>query len=133
MGIMSVYQVLQEFSSIVRKNLRETDLFARIGGEEFSVLLTNIAAPEAQGIAERIRKVVETTPIFIDEQNTIYITVSIGLIHQSLPNAPSLQSMINQADQALYQAKELGRNQVILVSLRFIKILNCFKLAFGSF
>ncbi|WP_180115673.1 GGDEF domain-containing protein [Acinetobacter sp. YH12140] len=108
-------QVLQEFSSVVRKNLRETDLFARIGGEEFSVLLTNIAAAEAQGIAERIRKVVETTPIFIDEQNTIYITVSIGLIHQSLPNAPSLQSMINQADQALYQAKELGRNQVVLV------------------
>lgn len=108
--------VLQQFANTIRKNLREEDLFARIGGEEFVILLRNIQADEAQKIAERIRNVVETTPIQIDQDNELYITVSIGITHETLPDAPSLQFLINQADQALYQAKQLGRNQVILAN-----------------
>lgn len=108
--------VLQKFSDIVRTNLREKDLFARIGGEEFVILLSNIQADDAQRIAERIRNIVETTPIQVNENHQIFITVSIGIIHQNLPDTPNLQYLVNQADQALYQAKQSGRNQVILAS-----------------
>ncbi|OTG79740.1 response regulator [Acinetobacter sp. ANC 5054] len=106
--------VLQRFSDIVRDNLREDDLFARIGGEEFVILLSNIQAEDAHNIAERIRNVVEITPIKVDNTNELFITVSIGINHQNLPDAPNLQYLINQADQALYQAKQTGRNQVVL-------------------
>ena len=58
----------------------------------------------------------ETTPIQVNENHQIFITVSIGIIHQNLPDTPNLQYLVNQADQALYLAKQSGRNQVILAS-----------------
>ena len=70
----------------------------------------------AQRIAERIRNIVETTSIQVNENHQLFITVSIGIIHQNLPDTPNLQYLVNQADQALYQAKQSGRNQVILAS-----------------
>lgn len=105
--------VLQQFSHTVNQYLRNDDLFARIGGEEFIILLQDIHVNEAHSIAERIRKITETTAMKIDDQTHINITVSVGITHQDTVSAQSLQSIINLADQALYEAKDKGRNQVI--------------------
>ncbi len=109
-------KVLQHFAQIVRNNLRAQDLFARIGGEEFVLLLWNTEPSEARLIAERIRDLVEKTPMHQSDGSPLYITVSVGITHQNEPQAQDLQNLINIADQALYQAKHRGRNQVVLAS-----------------
>ena len=109
-------KVLQHFAEIIRCNLRAEDLFARIGGEEFVLLLWNTEPFEAQYIAERIRKRVEKTPMHQSDGSDLYITVSVGITHQNEPQSQDLQHLINIADQALYQAKHRGRNQVVLAS-----------------
>lgn len=109
-------KVLQHFAEIIRCNLRAEDLFARIGGEEFVLLLWNTEPFEAQDIAERIRKRVEKTPMHQSDGSDLYITVSVGITHQNEPQSQDLQHLINIADQALYQAKHRGRNQVVLAS-----------------
>ena len=108
--------VLQQFAESVKSNLRSYDLFARIGGEEFIILMWDIDHDEANAIAERIRYVVENTPIYLDYGRTVNITVSLGITHQIAPQKVDLQHLINIADQALYRAKHLGRNQVVLAS-----------------
>ncbi|WP_347455764.1 diguanylate cyclase [Acinetobacter thermotolerans] len=108
--------VLQQFAKSVKSNLRSYDLFARIGGEEFVILMWDIDHDEANAIAERIRYVVENTPIYLDYGRTVNITVSLGITHQIAPQKVDLQHLINIADQALYRAKHLGRNQVVLAS-----------------
>ncbi|ANF81737.1 response regulator [Acinetobacter sp. NCu2D-2] len=109
-------QVLQQFVELVRVNLRSNDLFARIGGEEFVILLWDIDPGEAQYIAERIRDIVEKTPIYQATGKPLHITVSLGILHREAPQTQDLQVLINQADKALYKAKHLGRNQVVLAS-----------------
>ena len=107
-------QVLQQFAENIRNHLREDDFFARIGGEEFVILLKNIYGNEGQRISERLRYVVEHAPIELYGQEPLHITVSIGLTqHNNSPQVPNIQQLINQADYALYQAKQHGRNQVI--------------------
>jgi diguanylate cyclase (GGDEF)-like protein len=106
-------QVLQQFAENIRHHLREDDFFARIGGEEFVILLKNIYGNEAQRISERIRYIIEQSPIELYGQAPLNITVSIGLTQHTQPQAPNIQQLINQADFALYQAKQHGRNQVI--------------------
>ncbi|MQW91654.1 diguanylate cyclase [Acinetobacter wanghuae] len=108
--------VLQQFVELVRCNLRSNDLFARIGGEEFVILLWDIDPGEAQYIAERIRDLVQKTPIYQAATKPLHITVSLGILHREAPQTQNLQYLINQADQALYRAKHLGRNQVVLAS-----------------
>ncbi len=108
--------VLKQFSELVRSNLRSYDRFARIGGEEFVILMWDTEHGEAQLIAERIRDIVEHTPIYLDYGKSVNITVSLGITHQQMPQHMDLQQLINIADQALYRAKHLGRNQVVLAS-----------------
>lgn len=109
-------KVLQHFAEIISNNLRDQDLFARVGGEEFVLLLWDTQPAEAQTIAERIRNLVEKTPMYQSDGSELYITVSSGITHQNVQHAQDLQHIINIADQALYQAKHRGRNQVVLAS-----------------
>ncbi|WKT72032.1 sensor domain-containing diguanylate cyclase [Acinetobacter variabilis] len=109
-------KVLQHFAEIIRSNLRSQDLFARIGGEEFVILLWDTKPSKAQFIAERIRELVAKTPMYQPDGSPLSITVSLGITHQHAPLSQDLQQLINTADQALYQAKHLGRNQVVLAS-----------------
>lgn len=90
--------------------------FARIGGEEFVILLWDTKPSKAQFIAERIRELVAKTPMYQPDGSPLSITVSLGITHQHAPLSQDLQQLINTADQALYQAKHLGRNQVVLAS-----------------
>ncbi|MFH7767002.1 diguanylate cyclase [Acinetobacter sp. BSP-28] len=108
--------VLKHFSQLVEDNIRSNELFARIGGEEFLILMMNTSLQETQAIAERIRIKTELTPMQLPEGDLLFITTSIGIAYQSLPTELSLQHIINQADHALYRSKALGRNQITIAS-----------------
>ncbi|WP_174560753.1 GGDEF domain-containing protein [Acinetobacter bouvetii] len=108
--------LLQHFSQFVQDNIRTNELFARVGGEEFLILIMNTTLQESHAIAERIRLKAELTPMRLNQDELLFITTSIGITHHSLPTEVSLQNMINQADQALYQSKTLGRNRISIAS-----------------
>ena len=104
-------RVLVEFSNACRETSRSIDSIARIGGEEFGIMLVNTTRDEAMHFAQRLRERIMNLKIQVAESNTeISITVSIGL---SVINSPiSSQQWIEQADKALYLAKGSGRNCV---------------------
>ena len=105
---------LKHFADIVKRQIRQIDVLARIGGEEFAVLMLDTDSKEVQKIAERIRKSVEVIPVEFKGQ-TIYMTVSIGGVTSDLTAREiTLDYLLSQADKYLYQAKENGRNQVVM-------------------
>lgn len=106
--------VLQTFSQQVKPQLRAHDLFGRLGGEEFAILLKDLSLDQSIAIAQRICNMTFDTPIYLDDQRTLQISVSIGLSYQTLPHCIPFQQLIKRADAALYLAKEKGRNQLCL-------------------
>ncbi len=105
--------VLEEFSRVVRQAVRREDLFARFGGEEFTILCRATGQTEAAQLAERLRTRVEQHA-FTWRGKLIPITVSIGVATSSLPGVTSTKDLLERADQALYCAKQGGRNRVEL-------------------
>lgn len=105
--------VLQRFSHILVENLREIDMVARMGGEEFSVLLPNTVAKDAVKLAERIRLAVEQESYQIQNQITS-MTISIGVASYD-KNTSDLETIIKYADRSMYQAKKQGRNRVVFL------------------
>lgn len=101
--------VLQGFSDAVRACIRNEDLFARIGGEEFVVVLPDSDADTARNMAERIRSEVQALR-FVSQELPLQVTVSAGVGASSQPQG--FPALMRTADQALYEAKRLGRNQV---------------------
>lgn len=101
--------VLKGFVQTARSQLRTYDQIGRLGGEEFLIIIPNITETDAQNALERLRKIVHDT-----EMDTcsgkIKITVSIGAI--IVKEKTSIDNIIKQVDEALYSAKEKGRNQV---------------------
>ena len=106
--------MLQCFAKELQKNIRETDIPARLGGEEFSALLPNTDRASAFLLAERLRQAVEAMSCRVLDQD-LYVTVSIG-ISELHPDMASLTALLKEADAALYEAKEQGRNRVISAS-----------------
>ncbi len=103
-------QALQALASIGRRLLREVDLFARIGGEEFAILLPQTDHAAARNVAERLRQAIIDQPV-ITEDGPLRLTISLGL--SSLSSATvNLDELFRRADTALYQAKQNGRNRV---------------------
>ncbi|MDX1695667.1 MAG: diguanylate cyclase, partial [Ketobacteraceae bacterium] len=103
-------QVIQRFTETVNECLREEDLFGRVGGEEFSVILVAAALIDAATVAERIRSKWQACELQADGRNVSF-TVSIGVA--DLRNArESVDMVMERADKALYLAKEEGRNRV---------------------
>lgn len=105
-------QVLVVFAGIASKCLRDGDVFGRIGGEEFAMVLPNCSLDEARGIAEQIRQTYAATPIDIGEGRSVSSTVSIGGAVALPPE--DLESLLLVADRSLYKAKHLGRDRVQL-------------------
>lgn len=104
-------QVLQMLAKLMLQSTRNTDLCARYGGEEFIILAPQQStASEGRELAERIRRLVETTAF----SQAGHITISIG-VSQSHPDDSNAESVIARADAALYQAKAQGRNQVVQI------------------
>jgi diguanylate cyclase (GGDEF)-like protein/PAS domain S-box-containing protein len=102
---------LKSFVNTAHMIFRETDLFGRTGGEEFSALLPETATPDAVKVAERLREKISALQV-IAEGHTIHYTVSIGLAALR-PEDKSLREMVRRADEALYEAKGTGRNRVV--------------------
>ena len=103
--------VLQSFSNLCRTTLREKDLFARWGGEEFVALLPETDITSAIAIAERIRVRTEKHVFELPEGHALQQTVSVGATTRMFPHA-SVDDVIARADRALYSAKAAGRNCV---------------------
>ncbi|RXK00173.1 hypothetical protein CRU98_03180 [Arcobacter sp. CECT 8986] len=101
---------LKRIASILNTHTRNSDILARTGGEEFSVVLNNTNTDGALKFAEKIRDAVQKTNITYNKA-IIKVTVSAGVA--CLKENDSFQSMLNRADSALYMAKENGRNVVI--------------------
>ena len=106
--------VLAHVTSIVRENIRVTDVIGRYGGEEFILCMPNTSLQEAYEIADLIRENIFAKRTTINGKD-IYITSSFGISNTPIEagdNSGLLQVLIRQADQALYEAKENGRNCV---------------------
>lgn len=104
---------LKMVADCMAKHLRPHDLLVRYGGEEFAMLLPNTDTDEAQHVAERLRTSIAESEI-ANEGTPFQVTISIGIAptHGEVP----IDELIGEADQALYRAKELGRNRVEIFS-----------------
>ncbi|HMA34333.1 MAG TPA: sensor domain-containing diguanylate cyclase [Chloroflexia bacterium] len=104
--------VLQEVVARCRSNIRTIDLLGRTGGEEFAILLPETDLAAAGQIAERVREVVAGAPI-PTTQGAVEVTISLGVAALPAGNV-DLEPLLAQADTALYDAKQAGRNRVVL-------------------
>jgi len=111
-------RVLEMFTETARKSVRASDLLGRLGGEEFAAMLYDTTRDKAVAVAERIRESFAAATQEV-EGRPLCATVSIGLAYceQSAIDVPE---MLAQSDQALYFAKENGRNRVEVASLEMV-------------
>ena len=114
--------VLIEAAKRLQDDLRAEDLIARIGGEEFLIVLPDATREDAQHVAERVRSRINATPFELpDHSDPVTLSISIGLaIHAPELNSPntapkSAEDLLRLADAALYSSKDGGRNQVTLI------------------
>ena len=109
-------RVLSEVATLIREQLRSTDVLGRYGGEEFAALLVNAQKEMALEIAERIRGAIEAKRFEREDGGWLSATISIGVssLRGDDGNAEHLaEELVDRADQALYLAKNAGRNRVV--------------------
>jgi len=102
--------VLSAFAKILKREARELDVVGRFGGEEFMVILSETPIDGAETFAQKVRQSVEKTK-FIYKDTRINVTVSVGVSERA--RNLNLESLIKSADEALYEAKDNGRNRVV--------------------
>ncbi|MDZ4187724.1 MAG: diguanylate cyclase [Hydrogenophaga sp.] len=105
-------EVLKHFVATIQSHLRGTDLLGRLGGEEFSILLPQTPAEGGAMMAERIRSAVEVSPALFGTTR-IAVTVSMGGVQSQSDTPQGVDVVLAQADEALYAAKQGGRNKVV--------------------
>ena len=106
-------KVLCKIASLLKNSVRKDDTVARYGGEEFVLILPGAKLEVTSMIAERIRRLVETT-LFEVGQTQIHLTISLGISNLPSHRARSEEELIKMADHALYNAKRGGRNRVCI-------------------
>lgn len=104
-------EVLRQVCHLLRSALRESDALARIGGDEFAILLTNCPPHAAMQTAERLRKSVHELNVHWHQKN-LHTGVSIGVVHIEPHHSSAPQSLLSMADNACKHAKESGRNRI---------------------
>jgi diguanylate cyclase (GGDEF)-like protein len=105
--------VLQMLAQMSLSILRRDDLIARIGGEEFAILLPFTEKDEAIRIAEQLRESIESSMVLSLDHQEVFFTVSLGVACRQDGDC-TVDDILNKADKALYQAKAAGRNCVFL-------------------
>jgi two-component system cell cycle response regulator len=106
-------EVLKEFANRVRSTVRGADLACRFGGEEFVVMMPDTSPEVAAGVAERLRAAVENTPFTLKRSGELLnVTASFGIASRA-SSVITPDQLMKQADLALYEAKNTGRNRVV--------------------
>ncbi|MCC6990550.1 MAG: GGDEF domain-containing protein [Acidobacteria bacterium] len=107
-------EVIRAVAASLLDSVRPMDLVARIGGEEFAIILPNCASAYGLNVAERMRRRIETTPIQVGPSQEVSVTLSVGgaFAPQWVRSTPAL--WLERADQQLYRSKAQGRNLVQL-------------------
>ena len=103
-------EILQKVAQTIVSQCREIDLSARYGGEEFAIVVPDESAEGAAKLAERCRQATSNIKLNVGDED-VQVTVSLGVAE--IANSTSAEALIAAADEALYQAKEAGRNQVV--------------------
>lgn len=111
-GHLSGDKALSEFARIMKENIRGFDVFSRLGGEEFALLMVDTEEISARQIMERLNKVVAESNIIADEKQ-FPVTFSTG-ISGLTDKTDTMESLLYRADHALYVAKRTGRNRVVI-------------------
>ncbi len=109
--------VLKNVSEIIGNEIREYDIACRYGGEEFFIILPQTKLAEAASVAQRLRKIIEETKIDIKDtgnENVKYINITTSIGVCEFDDTMDADTFIQKADKALYEAKESGRNRVII-------------------
>jgi diguanylate cyclase (GGDEF)-like protein len=106
--------VLRQLAIIIRQKIRLEDSAARLGGEEFALLLPNSNAFQAQLVCDRLRSAVASRLFELPGSGTVRVTLSTGVA--ALNGADDCETLMSRSDQALYEAKACGRNQVRLAA-----------------
>jgi len=104
--------LLVHVAQTLKRNVRDTDFIARLGGDQCVILLPEALNEAAVNVAERVRTAVERTPLVIKGAGKKKATISVGVVTYP-SSAESLSSLLEQADKALKRAKQLGGNQVV--------------------
>ncbi|MDQ7001780.1 MAG: GGDEF domain-containing protein [Ghiorsea sp.] len=112
-------EVLIKLADLLKQSVRSTDMVARLGGEEFCIILANTTSKQGIKLAEKVRNEVAAAS-FPSQHSNIQITISIGVAERQLNEAVNL--WLKRADQALYHAKNNGRNQVTTAALPATKV-----------
>jgi diguanylate cyclase (GGDEF)-like protein len=112
--------IIRDISRLLCKSIRQVDFPARYGGEEFAVILPAVDVKGALVVAERLRKRVEgyEFPSINDGGGALHVTISVGVTEFDAESAYAPTEIIREADRALYQSKEHGRNRVTLGGAR---------------
>jgi two-component system cell cycle response regulator len=105
--------VLREVAGRMLDSIRLEDMVGRWGGEEFLVVLPNTAAEGAAELAERLRHLVADTPCRLADGDAVQVTISVGCAASLMDDAGS---MVRSADAAMYEAKQSGRNRVVVAA-----------------
>ncbi len=105
-------QVLAAFSHILRRELRHDQLFGRLGGEEFAIMMPRALGTQAVAMGEYLRRRVENADLNPNGKAPLRITISVGVASLAMNEVKSLEQLMNMADIALYRAKSQGRNRV---------------------
>ena len=108
-------EILKEIAARLATNMRAIDIVSRYGGEEFMVAMPGITEMEAFHAADRVRALIGGTPVSVDGE-ALQITTSAG-VAQVRPGE-KLRDVFKRADDALYKAKQQGRNQVVTAALK---------------
>jgi diguanylate cyclase (GGDEF)-like protein len=111
-GHLAGDEALRSLAGLIRREVRPVDRIARYGGEEFAIILPETATAGALATAERIREILATRPIPVNGEREVTLTVSIG-VGTYPDDADTEERLVGAADQALYVAKNGGRNRVI--------------------
>jgi two-component system cell cycle response regulator len=106
-------KVIQRLAQILQEGIRTPDLAARIGGDEFALLLVETNATRGFEVADRLRQTIKATDFSTVGSKTIRITASFGIVQAPYDEQTTAELLGRRADAALYEAKRQGRDQVI--------------------